>query len=205
MHWYAETPVRRTRQIVGDLLVLLWVVLWVLLGRWTFSLVRLLAAPADPLRSAGGTVQDRLTEVAERVGEVPLVGDQLTSPFTGAADAGTSLVTAADALDSGVTRVAWVLALLLAATPILLVVGAYLAVRLTTARRAAAMGRLREGESALELLALRALVTQTPARLVRVNPDPLAAWRAGEDSTVRALAGLELQRLGLRPVPLSRR
>ena len=198
MQWYAETPVRRTRQIIGDLLVLLWVVLWVLVARWTYSLIRMLAAPADPLRSAGGTVQDRLTEVADRVGEVPLVGDQLTSPFTGAADAGTSLVEAANALDRSVTRLAWVLALLVAATPILLVLAAYLAERVTAARRAAAMGRLRAGESALELLALRALVTQTPGRLVRVHADPLSAWRSGDQEAITALAGLELKRLGLR-------
>src|SRR5690606_36608298 len=43
MQWYAETPARRTRQLIGDLCVLAWVILWILIGRWTFSLVRGLA------------------------------------------------------------------------------------------------------------------------------------------------------------------
>lgn len=203
MQWYAETPVRRSRQVVGDLLVLGWVIVWVLIGRWTFGLVSLLAAPADPLRSAGTTVQGRFDEVADRIGEVPLVGDRLTGPFTGAADAGGSLVQAGDSLDNAVNRVAWLLAVLVAAVPIVLVAGAYLALRVTYLRRATAIARLRQAPGTVELLALRALVTQAPATLARVHPDPLEQWRAGDPDTVAALAGLELRRLGLRSVPLS--
>lgn len=198
MQWYAETPARRTRQVIGDLLAVLWVVLWLLIARWTFGLVRLLAAPADPLRTAGTTVENRLDDVAGQIGDVPLVGDRLTAPFTGAADAGGSLVSAADSLDSGVTRVAWLLAVLVAAVPILVVVGAYLAVRYVWARRVHELGRLREGASARELLALRALVHQSPRRLVRVSPDPLTGWRSGDEEVIADLAGLELARLGLR-------
>lgn len=204
MQWYAETPARRTRQLIGDLCVLAWVILWVLVGRWTFSLVRGLAAPADPLRSAGTSVRDRMDEVAGQVGDVPLVGDRLTAPFQGAADAGGSLVSAGDALDSAATRVAWLLSLVVAVTPILLVAGAYLFLRVTYVRRATALARLREAPHTMELLALRALVSQAPARLARIHPDPLERWRAGDPATVDALAGLELRRLGLRAAPLSR-
>ena len=195
MQWYAETPTRRTRQVTGDLLAVGWVILWVLIARWTFDLVRLLAAPAAPLRTAGVTVETRMTDVAGRIGEVPLVGDRLTGPFTGAADAGGSLVSAGDALDSGVTRVAWLLSLFVGAVPILFVVGAYVLVRWLWARRTTELARLRQGDSALELLALRALVHQSPRRLVRIDPDPLGA--------IAELAGLELARSGLRPHRLS--
>lgn len=198
MQWYAETPARRTRQVVGDLVAVLWVVLWLLVARWTFGLVRLLAAPADPLRTAGTTVENRLDDVAGQIGEVPLVGDRLTVPFTGAADAGGSLVSAADSLDSGVTRVAWLLSVLVGAVPILVVGGVYLAVRYLWARRVHELRLLREGPSARELLALRALVHQSPRRLVRVSPDPLTAWRSGDDNVITDLADLELARLGLR-------
>lgn len=203
MQWYAETPTRRTRQVTGDLLAVGWVILWVLIARWTFDLVRLLAAPAAPLRTAGVTVETRMTDVAGRIGEVPLVGDRLTGPFTGAADAGGSLVSAGDALDSGVTRVAWLLSLFVGAVPILFVVGAYVLVRWLWARRTTELARLRQGDSALELLALRALVHQSPRRLVRIDPDPLGAWRSGDEQTIAELAGLELARSGLRPHRLS--
>ncbi|WP_143553865.1 hypothetical protein [Serinicoccus sp. CNJ-927] len=46
MRWYADAPARRSRQVTADLLVLAWVVLWVLVGRWVFGLVMTLAAPA---------------------------------------------------------------------------------------------------------------------------------------------------------------
>lgn len=204
MQWYAETPARRTRQVVGDLLVLAWIILWVLVAQWTFDLVSRLAAPADPLRSAGGTVQTRMTEVAGQVGDVPLVGDRLTGPFNGAADAGASLVTAGNVLETSVDRVAWLLAVLIAAVPILIVAGTYLILRVVAMRRAAALGRLRDGEHALELFALRALVSQSPARLARVGGDPLNGWQSGDEEMIRTLAALELRRLGLRPQQLSR-
>jgi hypothetical protein len=204
MQWYAETHARRTRQVIGDLLILGWVILWLLVARWTFSLVRGLAAPADPLRRAGTAVRDRMDEVAGQVGDLPLVGDQLTGPFRGAADAGASLVSAGDSLDSSVTRVAWLLSTVVAATPILIVAGAYLVLRITYVRKASALARLREAPSTMQLLALRALVSQPPAQLARVHADPLEQWRAGDPATVSALAGLELRRLGLRPAALRR-
>lgn len=198
MHWYAEIPARRTRQIIGDALVAAWVIAWVLIARWIFDLVRLLAAPAGPLRTAGVTVQGRMDDVAGQIGEVPLVGERLTGPFTGAADAGGSLVSAGDALDSGVTQVAWLMSICVGAVPILFVAGGYVLLRYVWARRAQELGRLRQGQSAQELLALRALVHQTPRRLVQIDPDPLTAWRSGDQQTVRDLASLELKRLGLR-------
>lgn len=204
MQWYAETPARRTRQVTGDLLALGWVLVWVLIARWTFDLIRLLAVPAGPLRTAGTTVETRMDDVAGQIGEVPLVGDRLTGPFTGAADAGGSLVSAGDALDSGVTRVAWLLSVFVGAVPILFVAGAYVLLRFLWARRTTELARLREGDSALELLALRALVNQSPRRLVRVDPDPLSAWRSGDQAAISALAGLELRRLGLRAGPVPR-
>ncbi len=199
MHWYAQTPARRTRQLIGDLLAVGWVLTWVLLARWTFHLVRLLAAPADPLRSAGTTVERRMADIAEQIEEVPLVGDGLTGPFTGAAGAGDSPVSAGNALDAGVTQVAWLLSLLVGTVPILFVTGTYLVWRWLWVRRVHQLGVLRHGAQAQELLALRALVHQPPRRLVRVAPDPLAAWRGGDDAVIADLAALELGRLGLRP------
>lgn len=204
MQWYAETRARRTRQVVADLLVLGWVVLWVLVGRWAFGLVSALARPAEPLRAAGSAVQDRMTEVAESIGDTPLVGDRLEDPFLGAANAGGALVSAGDNLESAVERMATLVGLLTAGVPILLVLGAYLLVRLYYARRTGAMAAFRDAPGGAELLALRALVTQKPARLAAIGPDPLHGWRTGDQEQVAALAALELRRLGLRAAPVSR-
>lgn len=198
MHWYAETPRRRSRQVVGDLAVLAWVGAWVLVGRWVHGLINALAAPAQPLRSAGTGLSERMTDIAGRVTEIPLVGDDLDAPFTGAAGVGTDLVAAGDSLETSVEQVAWVVSLLAAGTPIILVLGAYLLLRGLGMRRAAALGRDRDRPHAQELLAMRALVHQSPRRLQAVADDPLAAWRSGDPALVADLADLELRRVGLR-------
>lgn len=198
MRWYADAPGRRARQVLADLLVLGWVVAWVLVGRWVFALVTTLAAPADPLRDAGTALRDRMAEAAARVTEIPLVGDELDAPFTGAAAVGTDLVAAGDQLEASVRTVAWVVSLLSAGTPVLLVVLAWAVLRIAWARRAGALGREVDDPESLELLALRALVRQDPRRLQRVSPDPLAAFRSGDPQTLRRLADLELAEVGLR-------
>lgn len=198
MRWYADAPGRRARQVLADALVLVWVVVWVLVGRWVFGLVMTLAAPAEPLRDAGSTLRERMLDAAARVTQVPLVGDELDAPFTGAAAVGTDLVTAGDRLESSVRTVAWVVSLLSAGTPVLLVVLGWGLARLLWARRAAALAPERADPGAVELLALRALVRQHPRRLRTVSPDPLAAFRSGDPDALRRLADLELAEVGLR-------
>lgn len=198
MRWYAETPLRRTRQVLGDLAVLAWVAAWVLVGRWVYDLINALAAPARPLRSAGTGLSERMSDVAARITEVPLVGDDLTAPFTGAAGVGTDLVAAGDSLETAVDRVAWVVSLLAAGTPIVLVFVGYLLLRWLGARRTTALARGRDRPHAQELLALRALVHQPPRRLQGVTADPLGAWRSGDPALIADLADLELRQAGLR-------
>lgn len=204
MRWYADAPSRRSRQVLADVLVLAWVAGWVLVARWVHALVMTLAAPAGPLRDAGTSLRDRMTEAAARVVEVPVVGGSLGSPFTGAAGVGTDLVVAGDRLESSVRTVALVVSLVSVATPVLLVVLLWAAVRLAWARRAGELGRELHDPRTQELLALRALVRQSPRRLQQLHRDPVAAWRDGDPATVRALADLELSRVGLRSRPPTR-
>jgi hypothetical protein len=198
MRWYADAPVRRSRQVLADVLVLVWVVGWVLVGRWVFGLVLTLAAPAEPLRHAGTTLRERMLDAATKVTQIPLVGDELDAPFTGAAGVGTDLVSAGDRLESSVRTVAWVVSLLSAGTPVLLVVLVWGLARLAWVRRAAALGHEVGDPESTELLALRALVRQHPRRLQQVFPDPLAAFRSGDPEALRRLADLELAEVGLR-------
>lgn len=200
MRWYAETPIRRSRQVLGDLLALTWVVLWVLLGRWVHGLVSTLAAPADPLRDAGVSWRERMTDIAGTAADVPLVGGGLGEAFTSAGTVGDDLVLAGDGLAAGVDRLAWLLAVLTAGVPIVVVGGAYLLLRLLWARRTGRLSRDRTSPAALELFALRALVHQPPARLAALGPDPVGAWRSRDPAAIGALADLELRQVGLRGV-----
>lgn len=201
MRLYATSPARRARQVCGDLLVLGWVVAWVVVGRWVFGLVMTLAAPADPLRRAGTTLAERMTDIAGRVSEIPLVGDQLDAPFVGTAGVGDDLVLAGDRLESSVRTVAWVVTLLSAGTPILLVLLVWVVARMAWVRRAARLVPEAGDAESLELLALRALVRQDPRRLQLVFDDPVAAFRSGDPRALRQLADLELAEVGLRARP----
>lgn len=201
MRLYATSPLRRTLQIGADVSMLAWVVLWVLIGRWVHALVMTLAAPADPLRAAGGGLRDRMTDIAGRVVRVPLVGDELDGPFTGAAGAGHDLVRAGDALESSVRTVAWVVSALSAGTPILLVLLVWGFARGLWVRRAASLAGEVADPGTQQLLALRALVRQHPRRLRRLYPDPVAAYASADPEVWRALADLELAELGLRSGP----
>lgn len=198
MRLYATSPLRRSLQILADVLVLAWVLGWVLVGYWVHGLVMTLAAPADPLRSAGTSFTDRMTDIAGQVVRIPLVGEELDGPFTGAAGVGGDLVQAGDALEGSVRTVAWVVSLLSAGTPILLVVLVWALARWLWVRRAASLGAELDDPESQQLLALRALVRQHPRRLQQLYPDPVAAYRSDDPEVWRALADLELAEVGLR-------
>jgi hypothetical protein len=70
--------------------------------------------------------------------------------------------------------------------------------RLRYAREAGAARRLLAGAPDLEILAARALATAPLPRLAALPPGTGSAWHAGDPTALRALASVELGRLGLR-------
>ncbi|CAN5585669.1 hypothetical protein BH23ACT6_BH23ACT6_06770 [soil metagenome] len=197
MHWYPETPRHRRRRIVADLLVLGWVAGWWVVGAFVHAAVSALSAPAGPMRAAGTTLQARMTDIAERVTGVPLVGDELQAPFVGTAAVGTDLSDAATRLESSVADLAWSLSLLIAGTPVVLVLAAYGLWCVRAARRRRLLAGYRNDPQGQSLLALRALSSQSLAALGSVGPDPVGAWRRDDPDVVASLAGLELAGAGL--------
>ena len=57
MKLYSDTPARRTRQILSDVIMLLWLAVWVYAGRQVHDTVGQLRAPADSITSAGAVGQ----------------------------------------------------------------------------------------------------------------------------------------------------
>ncbi|WP_456786005.1 hypothetical protein [Cellulomonas sp. P5_C5] len=198
MTLYAQTPWRRARQIVADLIVVCWVVLWVRAGQRVYDVVGQLAAPGRTLEAAGSSLSESLTSAGDTVARVPLVGDDVRAPFTAAGGAADSIADAGVEVQEGAHQIALVLGLTVAAVPILLVVGVWLLVRARFVSRARAAGRILDSAADLDLFALRALATQPVRALARVSDDPANAWRRGDPEVVRALASLELGSLGLR-------
>jgi hypothetical protein len=195
---YAQTPWRRARQFLADLLVVGWVVLWARAGYQVYEVVGQLAAPGRTLEAAGSSLSESLTSAGDTVARVPLVGDDVRASFTAAGGAADSIADAGVEVQEGAHQIALLLGTTVAAVPILLVVAVWLVARGRFVSRARAAGRILDSAADLDLFALRALATQPVRALAGVSDDPADAWRRRDPEVVRALASLELGSLGLR-------
>jgi hypothetical protein len=194
---YADRPRRVFGQLVGDLAALAWTVVWVRAGFAVHDAVLALAAPGRKLEDAGGALERNLRSAGETASRLPVVGDDLRTPFDAAAGAGRTLADAGRDQQALAASAALVLAAATVVVPLLLALW-WLARRVRWVREAGAAGRLVAGGADPALFALRALASQPLARLRAVSADPLSGWRDGDPEVVAALARLELARLGVR-------
>jgi hypothetical protein len=195
---YARSPVLYGRQLLADVGLLAWVVLWVLVARAVHGAVLALAGPGRAVADLGSSVAGTMNSAAEAARDVPLVGDELSSPFGALAEAGGSVAGAGQAAQDAVGTLAFVLAVVLVALPVGWLLLKWLPWRLRYAREAGAARRLLAGTPDLEILAARAMATAPLPRLAALPAGTGAAWRVGDPAAVRDLAALELARLGLR-------
>lgn len=199
MKLFADTPLRRTLQVIADLLFVAWLVLWVWIGSAVHDGTMELAAPARQTDSSASAMADQLRDAGGRLGEAPLVGDELAVPFDKAADASDGIAAAGRDTVDAVERLALLLGLSVALIPIMIVSAIHLPLRWRFIREATAGARFIDAQEDLDLFALRALANQPMRVLARVSDDPAGAWRARDPEVVRRLAELELADVGLRP------
>ncbi len=126
MKIYADLPVTRLRQLITDLLVVVWVYAWIRLGLWLYDLVSRLAAPGRKLESAGTGMADNLGNAGRKIDRVPGVGDALSTPFGKAADAARSVAEAGHEQQVIVHDLALVMAVAVVAVPLGLVLFGWL-------------------------------------------------------------------------------
>jgi hypothetical protein len=198
MQLYARSPVLRARQLAADLGMLAWLALWVLVARVVHGAVLVLAEPGLAVEDLGRSVAGTMESAAGVAEDVPLVGDELSAPFGALSDAGGSVSGAGQAAQDAVGTLATVLAVVLVVLPVGWLLLRWLPWRMRWAREATAAGTLLRGTPDLHLLAARALATAPLPRLAALPPGTGAAWQAGDPAAIRALAALELGRLGLR-------
>ena len=196
---YADRLPVAIRQLITDVLVVIWVYAWIRAGFWVHSMVLKLGVPGQKLEGAGTGIADNLADAGSKVGRVPLVGDQLIQPFTRAADAARSLADAGRQQQEIVGTVALIVALTVVALPLALVLFGWLPLRLRWMRRAGVASRVRNEPAGKDLLALRALASRPLNQLTKLGPDIAQSWRNGDAAAVDALAALELKDLGLKP------
>ncbi|MFG3690862.1 hypothetical protein [Micromonospora sp. NPDC047740] len=195
---YADRFPTLLRQLLTDLLVVVWVYAAIRFALWLHDLIEKLAVPGQKLEGAGGGLADNLADAGGKVGRVPLVGDELTAPFTKAAEAARAVAEAGRDQQELVGQLALGLSIAVLVFPLGLVLFGWLPLRVRWMRRAGVAQALATAPAGRDLLALRALAGQPLGRLARIAPDAAEAWRRGDDATVDALAALELRRLGLR-------
>lgn len=199
MKLYAEAPARRTRQVVGDLFFVTWVVVWALVGTTVHDSTLELTGPGRQTDRSASSMADGLREAGSRLDDVPLVGEEVASPFERAAGASDELAAAGRSSVRVVERLALLLGLSIALVPALGAALLHLPRRWRFARNATAGARFVDSGDDLDLFALRALSHQPLHVLVRISDDPAGAWRRREPDVVRRLAELELRDAGLRP------
>ena len=195
MQLYAEVPARRTRQIVLDGLVLVWVVIWVRIGMALYHVVDKLRAVGTTMSDAGGGFAGTMDRIAGDIGRVPLAGGSLRAPFRDAAGAGRSLQDAGVRQSHDVHTMAIWLGVLVALLPIAYLLARYLSHRYRYVREATAAVELRAAGAAPRLLAIRAAATRPLEELVRLSSDPMTDIDEGRYDR---LASLEFEALGLR-------
>lgn len=198
MRLYADRSALRTRQVLADLAMLAWVVLWWWVGGVVHDGIEALTGPTESVSAGARDLADSLGSAGSVLDGAPIVGDEAAAPFESAAGASDRMAEAGDASTAALERAALYVGGLVTLVPLVLVGRRWLPWRLGYLREAGAAQRLLDSPD-LEVFAWRAVAQQPLHRLARVTTDPVGALRRGDAATVTALAALELDRLGLRP------
>lgn len=188
---YADVPTRRSRQVAGDALTTLGVVVSVRAGIAVHRLIDRLAEPGRAAQEAGLSVARSAGRGQVAIADVPVVGGVLQHPFDALRDGGMSMAEAGQAQQAVVADLAWWLAVLVALMPIVVLLALHVPRRVRWVREAAAAMRLAAMPEGTRILAARALATLPLTQVARTGTDP------------QALASAALATLGLtaRPPP----
>lgn len=199
MTWYSEIPARRRRQLLGDAWLVLWSALWIWVALRLYDLIMNLAAPGLAVSSGATDLAGRFDDAGVAVGQVPLIGDALQSPFDGMGGAAIAIADAGQASADAVGLLARFLAVVLAVLGIASWAMLWVPIRIAFIRRATAARRFLDSTDDLDLFALRAMARQPLHLLARISDDPAGAWRRGDQAVIAQLASLELRAEGLAP------
>ncbi|GAA2813069.1 hypothetical protein [Mycolicibacterium pallens] len=194
---YATTPGRLLGQLVSDMAVALWITVWVLVGLGVHSAVATIADVGRQVNDGATGISDNLHSAGDSAHKIPLVGDTVAKPLRAASEAALDLAGAGHNLDTTATWLAVLLAIAVAAPPILAIGMPWLFLRIRFFRRKWTVIALTRTPAGEQLLALRALANRPLRKLTEVNVDPVGAWRREDPYAIRGLAALELRSAGV--------
>lgn len=195
MKLYADAPVRRTRQVVGDLVAAAVLALGLLAGGLVWRSLHGLAERTRQLADAATTSADRLQQGVAALSDVPLVGDQLGGLL---GQVGGFTDQTSGNLRSQADQLAWqapAAGLAVIGVTVALVALFWGAARLRWIRTASALHSA--GPDLMDTLALAALVAD-PVGVHRRQANLARRWQAGDPEAVHVLAAEQFRRHGLR-------
>lgn len=194
---YSTRPARLLAQLLSDFAILVWTAIWLFVGYAVYNAISTIAEAGRRVESGANGVADNLASAGHDAQQIPLLGSPLSTPLTSASKAALDIADAGHQLDTTAGWLAILLAMAVAAFPILIVVGPWLFLRLRFFRRKWTVSELAATPAGEQLLALRALTNRPPRELTAVSPDPVGGWRREDPVTIRALAELELHSAGI--------
>lgn len=194
---YATTPARLAAQLISDVLIAVWITLWVLIGLAVHHAIATFATVGTQVQSGATGISDNLNSAGDNADRLPLVGEAVAKPLRAASEAALDLAGAGESLHGTATWLSVLLAVAVAAPPILAIGMPWLALRIRFFRRKWTVIALAQTPAGEQLLALRALANRPLRTLTDVTPDPVGAWRREEAHAVRGLAALELRSAGV--------
>src|ERR1700738_119008 len=170
---YASRPHRMAFQLISHIVVISGAVLWVWIGLAVHHAISTIGAAGREVENGANGIAGNLQSAGHSTSQVPLIGDALGKPLTAAADAARDIAGAGHSIETTASWLAVLLALAVAAPPILALAMPWLFLRLRFFLRKQRLVGLAATPAGVQLLALRALANR-PARPAPGGPPPLA-------------------------------
>ncbi len=184
-----------------DGLVLLWVVLWLVIGGWVGHTLWQVSYLGDTVTASGRAIGSS-GDALESLDGVPVVGERTAELGREVVAAGEDVALRGQEVQAQLRQLAVLLGLTIALLPATPVIGMYLPLRNARRRDVEEVRQLLDSSSDDQVvdrfLAERAVRRMSPRAVQRIDSDPWAAMAGGH---ARPLADAELQRLGLRRRP----
>ncbi|OBG79342.1 hypothetical protein A5714_14515 [Mycobacterium sp. E2462] len=195
---YSTRPLRLFGQLISDVVVSLWTVIWGFTGLAVHDAIATIGDAGRELENGSKGIAGGMASAGHEAQQIPLVGDAVSKPLTAASDAAMDIAGAGHSLNSTAGWLAVLLGMAVAAPPILAVTMPWLFLRLRFFRRKWTVTALAATPAGQQLLALRAMTNRSPGKLAAVSADPVGAWRREDPVTIHRLAALELRAAGIR-------